>query len=86
MNKVTGTFTGKHDLQLQKEMNEILNDAGLSAWTSFERRRGRVGLVAKANEIMSATALLLIKHPDISFSYENPAHGETHFLYFNQIM
>lgn len=77
---------GKSELLLQKEMNDIFTSAGLNARLSLERKRGRAGLVVPSNEIEKATELFLQKHPDFKFSYENPPHGDTHFLYFNQVV
>lgn len=77
---------GKSELLLQKEMNDIFTSAGLNARLSLERKRGRAGIVVPSNEIEKATELFLQKHPDFVFKYENPAQGDTHFLYFKQVV
>ena len=83
--EIAPSCRGKHDLQLEKEMNTILIDKNINAYAGFERRRGKICLVVyKENDIETAKKELLLKHPDFEFSYENPAHGETRFLYFKE--
>lgn len=82
-----GTCAGKHDLQLEKEMNEAFKAAGLHSEASFERRRGRVGLVIReANQEEETIQLFLLRHPDFRHNYDNPAIGSTQFKYFTQVL
>ena len=81
-----GTCAGKADKQLNIEMQAALTEAGIEGKVSFDRRRGRVCLVVQTPDIDAASAIMLSKHPDFHFRYENPNHGDTHFLYFSQVV
>lgn len=88
MEAVTGTLTGKHDYQLQREMNNVFKDNDMEAYSSFERRRGKVKLVCKESEIEKAKALFLERHPDFQFreQTQQTSFGETtYFITFFQL-
>lgn len=82
--KATGSMIGKHDLQHQSEMNEILKQNGLTTYSSFERLRGRVCLVGPSSEREIAAKLFLSKYSDFIFHKDEFPQGDTHFQYFSQ--
>jgi len=84
MSKVEGSFVGKHDLQLEREMNQVLKDAGLDADTSFERKRGRVTLAVRTEDKIQAIALLVERHPELVYRHSNPSQGDREYLIFFQ--
>ena len=77
------SLKGKHDFQLQDEMDRILKDANLNAHISFERKRGRATLVIQPNcDAQQVINLFMSEHPTFHFSYENPSISGTRFLIY----
>jgi hypothetical protein len=94
---IANSCLGKHDKQLQKEMNEalkangILNDKILDtdsgfAKSSFERRRGRICIVVNADFREQAKELVEKMHPEFKFHVDEYPQGKTHFLYFKEVI
>jgi hypothetical protein len=77
---------GKHDYQLQIEMDAVLKASGLTAWSSFERRRGIISIVCPSEEREAVKALVIERHPEFRFKSDEFPQGNTHFLKFNETL
>lgn len=98
MSQVTApSCKGKHDYQLQIEMNEALETYGIKndkimetdsgfAYSSFERKRGRICIVVNADYRQQTIQLVEKMHPEFKFKRDEYPQGNTHFLYFHEMI